>query len=314
LFGIEANAPAMKIYPLGVLEKREIEGRKILPQKGEIMEVARSPVVTVAPSTPIIDVIRIMTREGFRRLPVINPATRELEGIVAARDIVNYLGGGRKYEIIERKYDGNFFPAVYAPVETIMSKRAVSIRTTGKIGQAIKLMIERGVGGVPVVDRKKRVWAIVTERDLLHLFSKKLTGKKIEEIMSKDVAAVSPYTTLRIASRKMIRDGFRRLPIVEDKKLIGIVTVRDIVRFFGTGEVYKNLKSGAIGSVLDTLVHRIGTRGLVTVAADLDVADAARLMTRRGVGALPVLDGEKSIVGIITERDLLKTIRKMKLM
>ena len=285
-----------------------------MPQKGEIMEIARSPVVTVAPSTPIIDVIRIMTKEEFRRLPVINPATRELEGIVAARDIVDYLGGGRKFEIIERKYDGNFLPAVYAPVEAIMSKKAVSVRTTGRIGQAINLMIKRGVGGIPVVDRKKRVWAIVTERDLLHLFSKKLTGKKIEEIMSKDVATISPDATLRIASRKMIREGFRRLPIVEDKKLIGIVTVRDIVRFFGTGEVYKNLKSGAIEPVLDMLVHRIGTRGLVTVAADLDVAEAARLMIRRGVGALPVLDEKKRIVGIVTERDLLKMIRKMKLM
>ena len=285
-----------------------------MPQKGEIMEIARSPVVTVAPSTPIIDVIRMMTEEGFRRLPVINPATRELEGIVAARDVVNYLGGGRKYEIIQRKYDGNFFPAVYAPVEMIMSKEAVSIRTTGKIRQAINLMIKRGVGGVPVVDRRKRVWAIVTERDLLRLFSKKLTGKKIEETMSRDVASVSPHTTLRIASRKMIREGFRRLPIVEEKKLIGIVTVRDIVRFFGTGEVYKNLKSGAIGPVLDTLVNRVGTRSLVTVAADLDVAEAARLMIRRGVGALPVLDEEKLVVGIITERDLLKMMRKMKTM
>jgi CBS domain-containing protein len=304
----------MKTYPLGVLEKRETEGRKLLPQKGEIMEVARSPVVTVAPSTPIIDVIKIMTREGFRRLPVINPATRELEGIAAARDIVDYLGGGRKYKIIEMKYDGNFFPAVYAPVEAIMSKKAVSLRATGRIGQAINLMIKRGVGGIPVVDRKKRVWAIVTERDLLHLFSKKLSGKKIEETMSKDVATISPDTTLRMASRKMIREGFRRLPIVDDKKLIGIVTVRDIVRFFGTGEVYRNLKSGAIGPVLDTLVHRIGTRGFVTVAADLDVAEAAKLMIRRGVGALPVLDEKKRLVGIITERDLVKMIRKMKLM
>jgi len=304
----------MKTYPLGVLEKRETEGRKILPQKGEIIEIARSPVVTVAPSTPIIDVIKIMTREGFRRLPVINPATRELEGVVAARDIVDYLGGGRKYEIIETKYDGNFFPAVYAPVEAIMSKKAVSLRTTGRIGQAINLMMKRGVGGIPVVDRKKRVWAIVTERDLLHLFSKKLSGKKIEEVMSKDVATISPDTTMRMASRKMIREGFRRLPMVEDKKLIGMVTVRDIVRFFGTGEVYKNLKSGAIGPVLGTLVHHIGTRGLVTVAADLDVAEVARLMLRRGVGALPVLDEKKRIVGIVTERDLIKMIRKMKLM
>jgi len=284
-----------------------------LPKKGEIMEVARSPVVTVAPSTPIIDVIRIMTKEGFRRLPVINPANRELEGIVAARDIVDYLGGGRKFEIVETKYDGNFFPAVYAPVETIMSKKAVSIRTTGRIGQATNLMIKRGVGGIPVVDRKKRVWAIVTERDLLHLFSKKLTGKKIAETMSKDVAAVSPDTTLKVASRKMIREGFRRLPILKNEKLTGIITVRDIVRFFGTGEVYRSLKSGAIGPVLDTLVQRIGSRGLVTVAADLDIAEAARLMIRRGVGALPVLDEKKRIVGIITERDLLKMIRKMKL-
>ena len=284
-----------------------------MPKKGEIMEVARSPVVTVAPSTPIIDVIRIMTKEGFRRLPVINPANRELEGIVAARDIVDYLGGGRKFEIVETKYDGNFFPAVYAPVETIMSKKAVSIRTTGRIGQATNLMIKRGVGGIPVVDRKKRVWAIVTERDLLHLFSKKLTGKKIAETMSKDVAAVSPDTTLKVASRKMIREGFRRLPILKNEKLTGIITVRDIVRFFGTGEVYRSLKSGAIGPVLDTLVQRIGSRGLVTVAADLDIAEAARLMIRRGVGALPVLDEKKRIVGIITERDLLKMIRKMKL-
>ena len=284
-----------------------------MPKKGEIMEVARSPVVTVAPSTPIIDVIRIMTKEGFRRLPVINPANRELEGIVAARDIVDYLGGGRKFEIVETKYDGNFFPAVYAPVETIMSKKAVSIRTTGRIGQATNLMIKRGVGGIPVVDRKKRVWAIVTERDLLHLFSKKITGKKIAEIMSKDVAAVSPDTTLKVASRKMIREGFRRLPILKNEKLTGIITVRDIVRFFGTGEVYRSLKSGAIGPVLDTLVQRIGSRGLVTVAADLDIAEAARLMTRRGIGALPVLDEKKRIVGIITERDLLKMIRKMKL-
>ena len=284
-----------------------------MPQKGEIVRTARSAVVTVAPSTPIIDVIRIMTKEGFRRLPVINPTTRELEGIVAARDVVNYLGGGRKYEIIQRKYDGNFFPAVYAPVETIMSKEAVSIRTTGRIRQAINLMMKRGVGGLPVVDIKKRVWAIVTERDLLRLFSKELTGKKIEQIMSRNVATASPHTTLRIASRKMMREGFRRLPIAEKKKLIGIVTVRDIVRFFGSGEVYKSLKSGTIGPVLDTPVHRMGTRGLVTVASDLDVSEAARLMARTGAGALPVLDEER-LVGIVTERDLLKMIRKMKLM
>ncbi len=281
-----------------------------MPQKGEIMEIATSPVVTVAPSTPIIDVVRIMTKEGFRRLPVINPASKKLEGIVAARDIVNYLGGGGKYDIIERKYDGNFFPAIYAPTEMIMSKKAVSIRTTGSIRQAVNLMMKRGVGGVPVVDRKNRVWAIVTERDLIRVFSKKLTGRKIGETMSREVASVSPNTSLRVASRKMIREGFRRLPIVERKKLIGILTVKDIVRFFGTGEVYKHLKSGAMRPVLDTLVNRIGTRGLVTVAPDLDVEEAARLMTRTGVGALPVLDEEKRMVGIITERDLLKMIRK----
>jgi len=312
LFDIEAKRSSDE--DLSCSNSRKVEGQKLLRQKGEIMEIARSPVVTVAPSTPIIDVIRIMMKEGFRRLPVINPKTRELEGIVAARDVVDYLGGGRKYEIVERKYDGNFFPAVYAPVEMIMSREAVSIGTNGRIRQTINLMIRRGVGGIPVIDRKRRVWAIVTERDLMRLFSKELTGRKIEEIMSKNVATVSPYTTLKIVSRKMIREGFRRLPIVEDKKLIGIVTVRDIVRFFGSGEVYNHLKSGAIGPVLDTLVYRIGTRGLVTVASDLDVAEAARLMARRGVGALPVLDEEKRLVGIITERDLLKMIRKMKLM
>ncbi|MDH5375400.1 MAG: CBS domain-containing protein, partial [Candidatus Bathyarchaeota archaeon] len=61
------------------------------------MHVAKSPVVTMAPTTPIYDGIRIMTREGFRRIPIANPGTRTLEGVVTATDVINYLGGGKKF-------------------------------------------------------------------------------------------------------------------------------------------------------------------------------------------------------------------------
>jgi len=82
---------------------------------GEILRVAKSPVVTMAPTTPVYDAVQIMAREGFRRMPIASPGTKALVGIVTATDIINYLGGGEKFHIIQRKYGGNFFKAINEP-------------------------------------------------------------------------------------------------------------------------------------------------------------------------------------------------------
>jgi len=276
-------------------------------REGEIMTIAKTSVITMAPTTPVYDGIQIMVREGFRRIPIVDPGTKRLLGIITASDIVNYLGGGEKFQIIQRKHAGNFFRAINEPVRHVMTSEVVSVHTSAKIGDAIEMMIKHTVGGLPVVDKESRVWAIATERDIITIFGGIISGAKVADLMSKKVVTATPKTSLIEAEKRMIKNGFRRLPIVSDNKLVGIVTVMDILRFFGSGQVFQHLQLGTIDQVLQTPIIETAAKDVVTVDRNVDVGEAAQLMWEKGVGALPVLENEK-LVGIITERDFFKLI------
>jgi len=276
-------------------------------REGEIMTIAKSSVITMAPTTPVYDGIQIMVKEGFRRIPIIDPGTRRLRGIVTASDIVNYLGGGEKFQIIQREHAGNFFKAINEPVRHIMTSQVVSVYASAKISDAIDIMVKNKVGGLPVVDEESRVWAIVTERDIATLFGGMISGAKVADLMSKKVATATPKTSILEAEKRMIKNGFRRLPIISEGKLIGIVTVMDILRFFGSGKVFQHLQSGTIDQVLQTPVIEMAVKDVVTVDRNVDIGEAAQLMWEKGIGALPVLENGK-LIGIITERDFFKLI------
>jgi CBS domain-containing protein len=103
----------------------------------------------------------------------------------------------------------------------------------------------------------------------------------------------------------MVEKSFRRLPLVSEGRLVGIITAMDIVRFFGSGEVFQHLRSGTILQVLQTPALQIGTKKLVTTSQNADATEAARTMNERNVGALPVVEDEK-LIGMLTERDFFK--------
>lgn len=274
---------------------------------GEILQVAKSPVVTMAPTTPVYDAMQIMAREGFRRMPIANPGTKALVGIVTATDIINYLGGGEKFRIIQQKYGGNFFKAINEPIKILMTKKVVSVKTSAKISEAMRLMKKHNLGGLPVVDDGNHVRAIITERDIMNMFSERISGVKVAELMSRKVVTALPTTTIFEAEKTMTTRGFRRLPIVSENKVVGIITVMDILRFFGSGQVFKHLRSGTIIQVLNTHILEIATKEVTTIEPGADVGQAARKMQEKSIGALPVVEDEK-LVGIITERDFFKII------
>jgi len=276
-------------------------------REGDIMHVAKSPVFTMPPTTVIYNAIQKMSKEGFRRIPIANPGTKVLEGIVTATDVINYLGGGKKFEIIEQKFGGNFFKAINEPIKLLMTKKVVSVSVSAKISDAIELMKEKKLGGLPVVDNENRVKAIITERDIAYFFANRISGIKVSQIMSEKVITALEKTTIFEAEKTMATQGFRRLPIISDGKVIGIITAMDIIRFFGSGNVFKYLKSGTIIQVLNTPAIEIATKEVITIGLNADVGEAAKLMQNKHIGAIPVVEKEK-LVGIITERDFFKII------
>ena len=285
----------------------DLRARASKKHEGEILTVAKSPVVMVAATTPIYDAIQKMAKEGFRRLPIANPGTKHLEGIVTATDIVDYLGGGRKFEIIQQKCGGNFFKALNEPIKLIMTQKVVSIKTSAKISEAIAKMKQSNLGGLPVVDEKDCVRAIVTERDIAVLFADRTSGVTVAQLMSEKVITALSKTTIFEAEKTMATQGFRRLPIVSDGKVMGIVTAMDIIRFFGCGDVFKHLKSGTIIQVLNTPALEIASKNVLTVEPETDVGQAAKIMREKDIGALPVVKNG-ALVGILTERDFFKII------
>ena len=278
-------------------------------REGEITQIAKGSVVTMAPTTPIYDAIQIMTKEGFRRIPIANPGTKALEGIITATDIIDYLGGGKKFEIIQQKFGGNFFKAINEPIRLIMNKNVVSVKTSAKISDAIELMKEKNLGGLPVVDYENHVRAIITERDIANLFANRVSGIKVSQLMSEKVITALSKTTIFEAERTMTTQGFRRLPMISDGKVIGIITTMDIIRFFGSGSVFKYLQSGTIIQVLNTPALEIATKDVSTITPDADVGQAAKMMRDKNIGALLVVEKEK-LVGMLTERDFFKIIEK----
>lgn len=294
-------------------ERRGVDGgmAKLMHEhsdrKGEIMTIAKQPIVTATLATSVYDVVHIMSREGFRRLPIVDPKTGMLQGIVTSSDIVDYLGGGRKFEIIQQKFDGSFFKAINEPVKSIMRSNPPAVENTATIAHAVELMKQYGVGGLPVVDGVNRVLAIVTERDMLGVFEQKARGVKVTALMTEKVIVADSETTIIEAEKKMVEKSFRRLPLVSQDRLAGIVTAMDIVRFFGSSQVFQNLRSGAIIQVLQTPVLQIGTREVVLISPNANADEATRIMKEKGMGALPVVDGER-LAGILTERDFFKLV------
>jgi CBS domain-containing protein len=183
----------------------------------------------------------------------------------------------------------------------------VSINVAAKISDAIELMKEKNLGGLPVVDDENRARGIVTERDIAILFADRISDVRVAQLMSETVVTALPRTTIFEAEKTMVTQGFRRLPIISDGKVMGIITSMDVIRFFGSGEVFKYLRSGTIIQVLNNPALQIATKAVTTVEPDLDVGQAAKIMREKNIGAMPVVKDER-LVGIITERDFFKII------
>jgi CBS domain-containing protein len=222
-------------------------------------------------------------------------------------DVVNFLGGGDKAQIIENKHKGNLLSAINEEISSIMEEDVIALREEDSITDAIKMMLQGNVGGFPIVSGDNKVIGIVSERDFVGLVANVITGKKVADFMSRDVVSVKPDTTVEEAARVMVSNDFRRVPVVHEGVMIGIVTTSDIVNYLGSGEVFDKLVTGDMHEALGVPIKIIAREPPITVDADLDLGEAADLMIARDISVLPVVvDGALS--GIVTERDFLNAI------
>ena len=145
---------------------------KVADKEGEIMTLAKKEVISIPQTKSIKEAAEMMIEHEFRRLPVTHPGSNKLLGIVTAMDILDFLGGGSKFDIIEKKHNDNFLAAINEPVKEIMTRDVFSITPKYSIRESVDLMTEKGIGSLPIVDKEEKLVGIVTERDILNIVLK----------------------------------------------------------------------------------------------------------------------------------------------
>ena len=280
---------------------------RISEKSGDIMSIASNDVVTIPPTMPVIEAVKTMLNHGFRRIPIADAGTKHLLGIVTSNDIVDFLGGGKRNLIIKNKFKGNLLAAVNGSISEIMETNVVSLNEKDSLKDALDTMMKEKIGGVPITDGDGTVKAIISERDFVFLISGIVTGKTVDGYMSKKIVTAPSDMSIGAAARTMINHGFRRLPVLRDNVLIGIITASDIMRFLGSGDMFNQLVTGNAREVFEVSVSTLVKRDIIFTKSDIDLGEAANVMLDKDVGSLPVLE-EGELKGIITERDIVRAM------
>ncbi|ADG90481.1 CBS domain-containing protein [Thermosphaera aggregans] len=270
----------------------------------ELQLVLKREVRVISPSATIMKAVEEMSR-SFRSL-VVTAGNRPL-GILHASNIVDYLGGGSLFNIVEKRYRLNLYSALEREVvETIMTRRIVQVPDTSKIIDVLQAMAVTGSGVVLVVNKEGGLEGIVTEHDMVvYLSGVVSTGLIVKDVMSTPVAVINRKSSLKKAMEEMITQGFRRLPVVDGEVVVGMLTAVDVVRYFGSHEAFKRAITGNILEALSIPAEEIMSENLVTVREDEDLAKAVYEMLSRNVSSVLVTDEEGILKGIVTERDVL---------
>ena len=129
---------------------------------------------------------------------------------------------------------------------------------------------------------------------------------QLSEIMNRDLVTVDKQASLRRARRILDQHRIRHLLVVDEKRLVGIVTDRDLRQAAPSSK--SPLTISERQEFMDELkVLEVMSRKLITASPTTTIREAARVMVREKIGCLPVVDGNQ-LVGIVTQTDLLEML------
>ena len=126
----------------------------------------------------------------------------------------------------------------------------------------------------------------------------------VSEIAHTVLVTVTMDHTIGRARDIMKMKKIRHLLVMDGSELVGVITDRD-VRSHLSSRIDTPIESSEDEKTLETKIHKVMTRDLITVSPDAPIGEAASLLLKHKVGCLPVIDKDGSAVGIVTDADFL---------
>ena len=170
-----------------------------------------------------------------------------------------------------------------------MTSDVVHVEIPGNRDDVLKILKRSGISGVQVVKNKKIV-GIITRKDLLP----KPEETQLGLLMTPKPIIIGPDADIRQAARLLIKHSIRRLPVVEDGHLLGLLSVSDLIHAIAQLKIKDEIKTAY-------------TSKTFALWEETPLPVVGRVMEISGVDAIPILDEENKLQGIISERDLIRS-------
>lgn len=268
----------------------------------KLMEVQKfkSPVITVDPQASIHNALVKMQLNFIKRI-VITDDNRPV-GIVTERDISRFLENDKTARALDE-----------IPISHVMRKNPITIvdGLDDHFEQCTTRMDTFKVGSIVMVDSDGDAIGIVTKTDITKAFSIIYGGRfRVKDYMSEKVITCRESDTLRYALNMINTNNISRLVVTDNNgNPTGIITTNTFLThssYFSNGKT--RTRDYLLPTKEETELH-VGDlikKELVTIGPEDDLATAAQRMIKNEISGIPVVNGEKKIVGIITKFDVVR--------
>lgn len=222
---VEADDP--KSGPCGIMTESDLV-RKVLaegldPTVTMVDRVMVSPILTIAGDRFMLDASHVMETSHVRHLCVAEAG--EIVGIISVRDLVRSFVDVESGPVCE-------LDMVYRPLSVLMATALATIHSEASLLAAAQLMREKRIGSLLTVEAGEIV-GIVTERDLVRkglVSNRDARNIHVSAVMSSPLINIDVNRTIRDASKVMAEQGVRHLTVTENGKIVGVISIRDLVK------------------------------------------------------------------------------------
>ncbi|CAD6368641.1 Signal transduction protein [metagenome] len=272
-----------------------------------VIDICKKPISILKNST-ISDILKKLLENNLSRLIVVENG--KPIGIITEKDVGMFLFS----ETTKQGLDDIMINKIMKPI--------IFIQDNSTPEKSAEIMLEKGVSSL-VIGTKDEIDGIFTKTDLVkYYFENYSSNNKVVDFMTHDYVFTHTAAPLFKVVRKMIENKISRI-IVKDQneKSVGIISFRDLFRIsieLGSEEddsgftISEQIRKGFLseegfGGI--SLARDVMSRGIISIRFDQDLKIACKLILENNISGLAVLDGNDSIVGIISKTDILKAIK-----
>jgi len=165
------------------------------------------------------------------------------------------------------------------------------------VEQVAKAMREYKTDSVAIVDPRPHIVGGVLLSDIFPvIISRNELRGTVSDYMTRDVTVASPTDTVQKIYTMIMESGFSAFPVVKKRRIVGLISRRDLIRT-------RRMQS-VIANHAHTTIEEVMSKDVVTIGPHETVSSAAELLVKHDVSRLPVIDGDR-IVGIVDRHDIL---------